>query len=941
MAENCGGRQLDAVTPELPFGAVDGSTTASSDAPTVAYEIDLLLTPNEAKLLEKFRHDIRLCQTDLERYDKCLQKRDELLEENDRLVLRLAAFEHVMSRECVWYRERKERVRQPARLPRMTQEDGAAKWERFVGVVAVGSDTIPKLLPPLKVVSLRWGKDVVQHYQLASKGQNYCNKFSAAAKLHNRENGIRKLNRLLLRRFQIPGRRDIKTGLNPIEPVDLHNLANWTDEGPFVKEGDPDKIQLPFADLTREDLPGGFIFDQFGLMVRCPSEPSGGAGLADLDLHVGEKIVHAVPMGEEAGVLSTGGMEDANSTTRLASTTSPGHSRESTPPTSPGVDSPSDTPSPAVEGPSRSVVQGVADTLGDGNPDDNRPENTSLPWFLRSQRSLGPGNADGRTATRHYNDADQDVHTAATRQLRQRQENPGYYEAPSRSSKPGNRQLRPLSSVNPRKERCCPPEIPPTSLAILDNLDARAVRRMLSAFSPTPPFQDMCHPHLKKFTEVMAKATWLPNAEKRRQMSSSPERNFNLQRRRVSLPDLAGNATPKRLRLDDSVHSALPATPRQGCYSRHTPVRDEAYRRQALDELQFAEHELDSWGRRTSELISRIVQKSKPPTDKEAYFLRGEAAAKKVEFGQVDAPIFTQDQQPFQWKGEDRPISQFFCLLEDLGLDRTVSVQIPSRSLPAESCEEKTLLEARDRFLQQRPTNDPWNLPDLQSPVPSTLPSFLEGQNCQLLLRVRDAILMGSSAERIAAPGHDWNTWRNVLDWALLSEGGHSTAPHMDSHGYSTWITAQEGRIGFGWMSYPTQQEEDAWMSNPHDYTGGDWRYVVLLPGQTVFFPSGTIYFVFRMRGEQTFALGGHILQWSGIGRWLQVVIAQRKSPDITNEDIEPSASAYVHVIKGLLSNRIRAGRDEEVGGRDAIVRFFALLEVSLLPCLQGRANNS
>jgi len=280
MAENYNRRKPDAVAHQPPFVAVDGSTPATRDAPTVATEIDLLLTPNEAKLIEKFRRNIRLCKSDSERYDKCMQKRDELLEQNDKLVLLLAAFEQVMLVECVRYEERKKHIRQPTRQPRMTQEDGAAKWDRFVGIASIGSDAIPKLLPPLKVVSLRWGKDFVQHYQLASKGQHYCNKFSAAAKLQTRENGIRKLNQLLLRRFQIPGRRDIKAGVNPIEPVDLQNLANWTDESPFVKEGDPDKIPLPFADFTGEDLPAGFIFDQFGLMVRSPADSDRGSGPA-------------------------------------------------------------------------------------------------------------------------------------------------------------------------------------------------------------------------------------------------------------------------------------------------------------------------------------------------------------------------------------------------------------------------------------------------------------------------------------------------------------------------------------------------------------------------------------------------------------------------------------------------------------------------------------
>ncbi|KAK0750845.1 hypothetical protein B0T18DRAFT_435422 [Schizothecium vesticola] len=174
----------------------------------------------------------------------CIQKRDELLEESDKLVLRLAAFENVMSLECVSYKGRKDRARLLSNRPRMTEEDGAAKWDRFVGVAAVGSDAISKLLPPLKVISVQWGKDFVQHYQLAGKGQHYCNEFSTAVKLHTREAGVRKLNQLLLRRFQIPGRRAIRVGVNPIEPVDLQNLASWKDFAPFVKEGDPDGTRI-------------------------------------------------------------------------------------------------------------------------------------------------------------------------------------------------------------------------------------------------------------------------------------------------------------------------------------------------------------------------------------------------------------------------------------------------------------------------------------------------------------------------------------------------------------------------------------------------------------------------------------------------------------------------------------------------------------------------
>ncbi|KAK0714206.1 hypothetical protein B0T26DRAFT_387359 [Lasiosphaeria miniovina] len=187
-----------------PEATVRDASTApvSSDVPSVEYEVELLLPRSEAKLVETFRQEIRLCETDTQKFGKCIQKRDELLEENDGFILRLTAFENVMSVECTSYRGRKERARPLATPPgRIVTGDGAAKWDRFVGAAAVGSDAISKLLPPLKMVSLQWGKDFVQHYQLAGKGQNYCNKFSAAVKLHTLENGVRKLNQLLLRRF--------------------------------------------------------------------------------------------------------------------------------------------------------------------------------------------------------------------------------------------------------------------------------------------------------------------------------------------------------------------------------------------------------------------------------------------------------------------------------------------------------------------------------------------------------------------------------------------------------------------------------------------------------------------------------------------------------------------------------------------------------------------
>lgn len=133
--------------------------------------------------------------------------------------------------------------------------------------------------------------------------------------------------------------------------------------------------------------------------------------------------------------------------------------------------------------------------------------------------------------------------------------------------------------------------------------------------------------------------------------------------------------------------------------------------------------------------------------------------------------------------------------------------------------------------------------------------------------------------------------------------------------------------MGFGWLARPTEEEETAWQTN-NRYTGGKWRYVILKPGQTIFFTSGSIHFVFRTRAPQTLALGGHVLQWSGIERWMRTVLDQMANPAITNENMEQSALMYVDAVSRLVQDRIAEGREEELGGTAAVQRFLTNVQV-------------
>ncbi|KAL8367055.1 hypothetical protein RB599_010966 [Gaeumannomyces hyphopodioides] len=870
----------------------------------------LVLSLNQARHINQFRTQIRLCETDTEKYELCAQTRDDVLERHTEVQLLIAAYEHIIVDECVGYKEWKEKGGEGQGLPIKTRED-AAKWERFADVARGGSEVKSRCIGPLKTVNRYWGADFVQHYQLASKGVRYCEVTGAAAReVRDLDEAVTKLNRLMLRRHLATGRglRRPREVVNPIDQADLVNLKAWSHRDSF----DKGKDSLPYRKLAAADLPPGFGFDKFGLMVfdavLAHEEPNGPSA-------ANESSENASSTERYAGAAHSSSLACSQSTTPLSS-----------PPKSPPLAA--FTVAGVLSG---DAVRDLADisSSGDSDADDRlHPERQPSRQILRSRASTDK--SCGRAAAENAQNADrQHATNASAARLRARSGKPGYHEAPPRRSKP-LRQPELLSTAR-LQERCCPPKISSTLLAFLDKMDGIATGQMPTFILVGVPFQNMCHTHLKKYTEAVTSTESFGSSPKAEELqTASLDTSDTPRRRRASLSELIDTTPLKRLRSADqdaSGHSYLPATTSLNGRPKHDSIRDEAYRRRVLKDMELTEHEPNSWGSQTDALVSQILSKSRPPTGEDTYFLSGEEAAQRAELGSVDVPIFTQGQQRFQWKGKDRPISQLFYHMEDLGLDQTVSVQVPSRSSLKESSERKTLFQVRNRFLGQRSTSDPWNLLDLQGSLPSTLPSFLEGDNCQLLLRMRDAILMGNDAQRIAASGEDWNTWRNVVEWALLSEGGHNTASHMDSHGYSTWITVQEGNIGFGWMSRPSQQKKNEWIANPHGYTGGEWRYVILSPGHTVFFPSGTIHFVFRVQGVQTFALGGHVLQWPGIKRWLKVVVAQLKNPEITNEDMASSAPKYVQVVKRLVANRMKAGRVEEMGGRDAVARLSALLK--------------
>ncbi|KAF1952747.1 hypothetical protein CC80DRAFT_571449 [Byssothecium circinans] len=266
---------------------------------------------------------------------------------------------------------------------------------------------------------------------------------------------------------------------------------------------------------------------------------------------------------------------------------------------------------------------------------------------------------------------------------------------------------------------------------------------------------------------------------------------------------------------------------------------------------------------------------------------------------------YASGQQQFRWDHrKGRPIEQLFRRMGNP--TRSVSVQKPSLSLQQPSFESMPLSNVQAVFAKNVTSDDPLNVLDLRNPLPrSVLPYFLTGEDCQLLSRVRDVLLEGASAERCTAPITEWNKWKDDEDWVLLTQGGAFTLTHQDSCGKATWLTVQEGQLGFGWMSHPSKEETRGWSADPNGFTGGQLRYVVLHPGQTIYFEAGTIHFVFRLEQYQTLLI--------------EIVLNQLRFPNATNEDLLPSAPAYVEAVTQLVSEQQSLGSSDELGSEKAI----------------------
>jgi hypothetical protein len=884
--------------------------SAGLDGLEISYDSDLVLSVDQIQQITHLRNSLRSCKSDSEMFQVCEDTRNDLLSHQSRFECFVANIEAVMAVECPEYTRRKH-----AGWSNNTEGSKAdSDWERFVGVAKTGAETINKRLPCLRKISGFWGKDKVQHYGWAYAGEKYCKVLStAASQVPDWDEASIKLNQLMLRRAKMGNRQALKHSVNPVNQIDLENLKKWLDRKPYVKMNDPAKLPLPLQKLTVDNLPDGLGFDKYGLVVQ--------------DGYTATIRARAMTL------LPEDDMGKAVSDAPLLSLPSP-----STP--APDQQNKPDTPTSSgaaylqERSPPKALASAHSDKMRDPEEILSDSDSSSTPPHAPITRTAN--RVPSRTSMRLLS-APKHSYTSAS-----------FSKPPSKVLTKALTQAPTKVPTAQREVRCgCPGSLRGNFLELLDRTETFQKGASTETRQQLAPFQNtLCLRHLQKFASL-ASTIALSNKVESDQTGSGVIVQLNCtsgRRRAASDPEIGGDH--KRQRLNSASFISEPdrsSTKIQRDTNRpwHDTHTSTDYRQRVLAQLSERigqkTAKRDSWGEMNEEAMFRLLSLACPPMSigsddqVDAYYLTGEEASDRVESTTpLEVPIITHNQQRFKWcESGARPITQLFDRMESL--DQTVAVQKPSLPLSKESFTQERLSDVHEMFCGDSEKEEAWNVLDLRSPLPpSTLPAFLDGENCQLLARVRDTILSSGSAERMEAATEEWNKWRDIEHWGLLAQGGALTLAHQDSKGLATWLTVQEGQLGFGWLCRPSREEKDAWMDDPMAYSGSKMRYTVLTPGVTVFLPPGLIHFVFRLagRGRQTFALGGHILQWSCLDKWMETVLDQLRFPDITNEDIRPAIEQYVEVVATLVSERQRRGRVKELGGEETISRFRALYKV-------------
>lgn len=375
--------------------------------------------------------------------------------------------------------------------------------------------------------------------------------------------------------------------------------------------------------------------------------------------------------------------------------------------------------------------------------------------------------------------------------------------------------------------------------------------------------------------------------------SPQPDHNLNNYEPTVDSPNLDSIIYDCNIDIHDrtyGIERQLLQTPALGTRARMTMDNEILLQVKRDLEEKLTVYGTGSRGQVDGTLMLSLIDRLEQPRFRSTYeqeitdalLLSEEGAKEVIENGSPKVPIICQDVKCFRWPDRERPILEF--LHRQAKDDRKIFVQDPSLAARGrDSARPVELREITERLSADGPAALPYNALEIPCTLEISPPLFVQPANAALLPMVRELRANPAQIRKINGNSGEDQLWKEKSRWVLVSEGGTFTTPHTDTMGSATWISVQEGDFVLAWMVAPTPDEAAKWTEHCAAETGR-WCYAVLKAGDTVFMPSGTVHAVLRMTCSQTLAFGGHVLLWSDVRKWVELLKWQHRFPKRTNE---------------------------------------------------------
>ncbi|MCJ1304767.1 hypothetical protein MMC08_007580 [Hypocenomyce scalaris] len=207
--------------------------------------------------------------------------------------------------------------------------------------------------------------------------------------------------------------------------------------------------------------------------------------------------------------------------------------------------------------------------------------------------------------------------------------------------------------------------------------------------------------------------------------------------------------------------------------------------------------------------------------------------------------------------------------------------------------------------------NTPWtdgshlpiNLLDLDSPE-RHVPIWLQDRRFNLLDDVywhmrEDARRDGGKAKRQKVFPAEMSL---STRFKLLAQRGAVSTPHQDHHGFSTWLSVVEGKMVWTIWAKGSEEDLEAFRSEPASFIGGDRFYVILEKGQTLIMRRPlTIHSPATL--EDCLLDSGCYLQYNNIIMAMRATVFELRNPETTNEDPAQQLGPLLNVLKGWIGD--------------------------------------